>query len=84
MTQSHQPAIALAEKLNRLLEEDYMIFFTPIVVLTPMRLPSKWHVNTMLKTVKAHALKLFHAIVHIMGVHLVHWPRQAGTAKVQV
>ncbi len=26
MTQSHQPAIALAEKLNRLLEEDYMIF----------------------------------------------------------
>ncbi|WP_107948912.1 aspartate aminotransferase family protein [Lysinibacillus parviboronicapiens] len=28
MTQSHQPAIALAEKLNRLLEEDYMIFYS--------------------------------------------------------
>ncbi len=28
MTQSHQPAIELAEKMNRLLEDDYMIFYS--------------------------------------------------------
>ncbi|EON72623.1 aspartate aminotransferase family protein [Lysinibacillus sphaericus] len=28
MTQSHQPAIALAEKMNQLLEDDYMIFYS--------------------------------------------------------
>lgn len=76
LTQSHLPAIALAEKLNEWLGDDYVIFF-PIVDRKPMRLLSKWPASTSSKSASIIAINSLPVIVGTMAVHLGHYLQRA-------
>lgn len=75
LTQSHLPAIALAEKLNEWLGDEYVIFF-PIVGQIPTRLLSKWSANISSKSASIIAINSLRVIVDIMAVRLARCPQR--------
>lgn len=71
LSQSHLPAIQLAEKLNEWLEGDYVIFFLTVVQMQ-MKPPSRSQDNIISKRGLLFVTSLYLAIVLIMVTQWEH------------
>ena len=75
MSQSHEPAIKLAEKLNEWLEGS-MLFSSLIVVRKRTKQLLKLQDNTIRKKVNHIVINLCHVTAGIMGIQWQRWQRR--------